>query len=56
MICWALLFQNMRKLMFTIQILCDTGNSKEMYNILKTGKSENVDNQKLVNCKTRGGV
>ena len=36
--------------------LCDTDNSKEMYNILKVGKSENVNNQKLVNCKTRGGL
>ena len=27
-----------------------------MYNILKAGKSENFNNQKLVNCKTRGGL
>ena len=27
-----------------------------MYDILKAGKSENVNNQKLVNCKTRGGL
>ena len=27
-----------------------------MCNILKAGKSENVNNQKLVNCKTRGGL
>ena len=36
-----------------ISSLCDTDNSKEMYIILKAGKSENVNNQKLVNCKTR---
>ena len=39
-----------------ISSLCDTDNSKEMCNILKAGKSENVNNQKLVNCKTRGGL
>ena len=33
-----------------------TDKSKEMYNILKAGKSKYVHNQKLVNCKTRGGL
>ena len=27
-----------------------------MYNILKAGKSKYVHNQKLLNCKTRGGL
>ena len=36
--------------------LCDTDNSKEMYDILKAGKSENVNKPKLMNCKTRGGI
>ena len=39
-----------------ISPLCDTDNSKKMYNILEAWKSENVSNQKLVNCKTKGGL